>query len=67
MSVLMLLTTIYAAYRMTQRSRSELDLEVVPYAPVAASTTTQAAEIAQEYYSDAEMDTGEDEDSVNQY
>ena len=67
MSILMLATTVYAAYRMTQRSRSELDIDVVPYAPVAASTTPQAAEIAQEYYSDAEMDTSGGEDDVNRH
>ncbi len=45
---------LYAVYRMTQRSRGELDIEQVPYAPVSATTTPVIAEIAQEVYIETE-------------
>jgi len=52
---------LYALYRMTQRSRGELDIDQVPYTPVAASTTPVLAEIAQEVY----IETEEEELSSN--
>jgi MFS family permease len=56
-AVLMLLVGIYAVYRMTRRSRSDMDVEdAVPYAAISATSTNVAAEVAQEYYSDAEGD-----------
>lgn len=49
-AVLMLTVGLYGLYRSTQRSRSDLDTETVPYAPVSAASTTIAAELAQEVY-----------------
>ena len=54
MAILSFMISIYAAYRMTQRSRSELDLEAVTYAHVSASTSPVIAEIAQEVYIETE-------------
>lgn len=45
---------LYALYRMTRRSRGDLDIEQVSYAPVNAATTTVIAEIAQEVYIETE-------------
>lgn len=44
----------FGMYRATQRSRSDLDAEAVPYATVTASTTPVFAEVAQEVYIEAE-------------
>jgi len=55
-SVLMFAVGGYGLYRMTQRSRSDLDMETVPYAPVSAASTPIAAEVAQEVYIEAEED-----------
>lgn len=54
MAILSFMISGYAAYRMTQRSRSELDLEAVTYAHVSASTSPVIAEIAQEVYIETE-------------
>jgi MFS family permease len=43
----------YGLYRMTQRSRTDLDMVTTPYAPVSAASTPVAAELAQEVYIDA--------------
>lgn len=61
-AVLMFLMGLYAAYRMTRRSRADWeDLETVPYAAVSATSTPIAAEVAQEVYSDAEEEITENE------
>lgn len=61
LAILSFCICIYAIYRMTQRPRSELDIEQVSYTPVAASTTPVLAEIAQEVY----IETEEEELSTN--
>jgi len=53
-ALLMLGISGYALYRMTQRTRGDLDIEQVSYTPVAASTTPVLAEIAQEVYIETE-------------
>jgi len=58
---LMLGVAGYAAWRMIQRPRGELDLEAVSYVPVSAATTQVAAEIAQEVY----IETEEEEAQAN--
>jgi MFS family permease len=52
--LLMLAVGSYGLYRMTQRSRTDLDTETVPYLPVSAASTPVAAELAQEVYIDEE-------------
>ncbi len=68
-ALLMLSVGAYGLYRSTQRSRSDMDNETVPYAPVSASSTTIVAEVAQEVYIEAEeevaADQGEDDAFVN--
>lgn len=54
LGVLSLCIAAYALYRMTQRSRSEMDIEPVTYAPVSATTTPILAEVAQEVYIEEE-------------
>lgn len=44
----------YGIYRTTRRSRSDIDQETVPYAPVYPAGTPVAAELAQEVYIEAE-------------
>ncbi len=44
----------YGIYRTTRRSRSDIDQESVPYAPVYPAGTPVAAELAQEVYIEAE-------------
>lgn len=58
---LMLGVAGYAAWRMIQRPRGELDLEAVSYVPVSAATTQVVAEIAQEVY----IETEEEEAQAN--
>lgn len=53
-ALLMLAIGSFGMYRATQRSRSDLDAETVPYAPVTASATPVFAEVAQEVYIEAE-------------
>ncbi len=53
-AVLMLMVGGYAAYRMTRRSRADLDIDAVTYAVISASSTPVAAEVAQEVYVEAE-------------
>tara|TARA_R110002111_G_scaffold247285_1_gene310427 strand:+ start:110 stop:1375 length:1266 start_codon:yes stop_codon:yes gene_type:complete len=55
-AVLMLLVGFYAAYRMTRRSRSDLDLEGVSYVAVSSSSSPIVVEVAQEAYVDAEIE-----------
>ena len=50
----MLMIGFYGLYRATQRSRSDMDNETVPYAPVSAASTPVAAELAQEVYIEEE-------------
>ncbi len=45
---------IYAVWRMARRSRSELDIDSVPYAQVGPATTPIVAEMAQEWYIESE-------------
>ncbi len=57
--ILMFGVGAYGLYRMTQRSRTELDVEEqVPYAPLSAASTPIAAELAQEVY----IEAGEEDD-----
>ncbi len=57
-AVLMLIMGVYAAYRMTRRSRADIDVEdAVSYAAISATSTPIAAEVAQEVYSDAEEES----------
>lgn len=44
----------YGIYRTTRRSRSDIDQDSVPYAPVYPAATPVAAELAQEVYIDAD-------------
>ena len=61
-AVLMFLMGLYAAYRMTRRSRADWDdIDTVPYAAVSATSTPIAAEVAQEVYSDAEEEISEND------
>ena len=53
-AILMLMVGCYAAFRMTRRSRADLDLEAVSYAVISASSTPVAAEVAQEVYVETE-------------
>uniref|UniRef100_UPI0040489164 MFS transporter n=1 Tax=Yoonia sp. TaxID=2212373 RepID=UPI0040489164 len=55
-AVLMLLLGVYAAYRMTRRSRSDLDHEGVSYVAVSSSSSPIVVEVAQEAYVDAEIE-----------
>lgn len=52
--VIMAAVGFYAIYRMTKRSRTVVDYENVPYAPIPASSSPVLAEVAQVYYADAE-------------
>lgn len=58
--VLMAAVGAYGLYRSTRRSRSELDFETIPYAPVSSASTPIAAELAQEVY----IEAGEDEEEA---
>lgn len=53
-AILMLGISSYALYRMTQRTRGDMDIDQVSYSPVAATTTPVIAEIAQEVYIETE-------------
>ena len=53
-AALMLMIGGYGLYRSTQRSRSDLETEIVPYAPISAASTPIVAELAQEVYIDEE-------------
>lgn len=44
---------LYGLYRITQRSRGDLDAEAVPYVPVSAASTAVATEVALEVYIEA--------------
>ncbi|PIE09932.1 MAG: MFS transporter [Rhodobacterales bacterium] len=59
-AVLLLVLALYAAYRMTQRA--SLDVDTVPYAPVLASASPVAVELAQETYIARELEEEEDEE-----
>jgi len=54
--VVMTAIGLYALYRMTQRDRSTEEYESIPYAAIPATSTTMLAEVAQDYYADAEED-----------
>lgn len=60
-AVLMFGVGFYGVYRTTQRSRSGLETEMVPYTPVSAASTQIVAEVAQEAYIDAEAEIEADE------
>jgi hypothetical protein len=53
-AILMFGVGMYGLYRATQRSRSDLDMETVPYSPLSAASTQIVAEVAQEVYIEAE-------------
>jgi len=55
-AVLMLGVAAYGMIRATQRDRGALDLDQVPYAPVSASSSAVAVEVAQEAYIEAATD-----------
>ncbi len=58
--VLMFAVGAYGVYRLTQRSRTDLDMETVPYAPISAASTPIAVELAQEVY----IEAGEEEEQA---
>ena len=58
-SVPMLLLALYGLYRITQRDSSWIAGEAVSYAPVLASSSPVAVEVAQEVYIDAETESAE--------
>ncbi len=59
-AMLMFLVGAYAAYRMTRRSRAEMDIEdATSYAAVPASSSPILAEVAQEYYVEIEEEAEE--------
>ena len=59
---LMLIMGVYAAFRMTRRSRSDIDIEdATPYAAISATSTPIVAEVAQEFYVGAEEEASETE------
>ena len=62
-AALMLMIGFYGLYRATQRSRSDMDNETVPYAPVSAASTPVAAELAQEVY--IEEEAAMDDDAIH--
>lgn len=55
-SILMFLVGFYAVYRMTRRSRSDLDVDGVSYVAVSSSASPVLVEVAQEAYVDAEIE-----------
>ncbi|MDO6590589.1 MFS transporter [Loktanella sp. D2R18] len=59
-AALMLAIGVYGLYRMTQRSRSDLDTETVPYVPVTAASTAVATEVALEVY----IEAGDEEENA---
>ncbi|MCA1775822.1 MAG: MFS transporter, partial [Loktanella sp.] len=59
-STLMLLVAAYGIWRMTRRSRADLDFEPVDYAPISGSSTPVLAGVAQEFYIDAEEEAASD-------
>lgn len=56
LAVMMLGIGGYALYRMTQRERVADEFESIPYAPIPASSTSVLAEVAQDYYAEAEQE-----------
>ena len=56
---LMFAVSAYGLYRITQRRRGDMDVETVPYAPVSAASTPIVAEVAQEFYIEAEEEDEE--------
>lgn len=52
-AVMMLGLGAYAGWRMTQRKNTTAVADLVPYAPISATATTVAAQLAQEVYIDA--------------
>lgn len=65
-AALMFAIGTFGLYRSTQRSRSDMDTEIVPYAAVSASSTPIVAEVAQEVYIDAEEEAISDAEDVVQ-
>lgn len=59
-AILMFAVGFYGLYRTTQRSRSGLETETVPYTPVSAASTQIVAEVAQEVYIEAEIEAEEE-------
>jgi MFS family permease len=51
----------YGLYRSTQRSRSNIEMDTTPYAPLSAASTNVAVELAQEYYIEADEDEQEEQ------
>jgi len=47
---------VYAIYRSGQRERATEEFENVPYAPIPATSSVMLAEVAQDYYAEAEED-----------
>ncbi|OUD08787.1 MFS transporter [Marivivens niveibacter] len=59
MAILMISMALYALYRMTQRSTDTPVQDTVAYAPILASATPVALEVAQEVYIEAEENAQE--------
>lgn len=55
-AILMMLVGIYAAYRMTRRSRTDENYDTVSYVAVSSSSSQVMVEVAQEAYVDAEIE-----------
>ena len=62
MAILMISLAVYAVYRMTQRSTGTPVEDTVAYAPILASATPVALEVAQEVYIEAEENAQEGEE-----
>ena len=58
--VVMAAIGFYAIYRMTKRNRTLVDYENVPYAPIPANASPVLAEVAQDYYAEAEEGLAQD-------
>ncbi|KJZ19938.1 MFS transporter [Loktanella sp. S4079] len=64
-AALMFAIGFYGLYRMTQRSRGDLDTEAVPYIPVSAASTAVATEVALEVFIEAGEEEAEEDTSVS--
>ncbi|MCF6443640.1 MFS transporter [Nereida sp. MMG025] len=59
-ALLMIGLAFYAAYRMTQRASTTEVEDMVSYAPILATTSPVAVEVAQEYYIETELEDASD-------
>ena len=65
-ALLMFAVGFYGLYRSTQRSRTDIETEYVPYTPVSAASTAIVAEVAQEAYIEAEAEIVEANEEAEQ-